>query len=253
MRKITGLIVVLFVCAAEAPASDRKAEFLGAYWILDVAGSVRSGAGALDLDSDLGIRGRKWMILAKGYYKPSRKHRFHFEFVPYRLVGANRLPRTAGFAGTAFQAGEALTTRANVNYFFGGYQYDFVNRERGHFGVLGGLSYFHSRIRLESSPVVRVASDTRSLPLPLAGAGFRVYPLRASNLLNINGDFKGMSLGSYGHYAQGSINAGIGIGRRITLQVGYALLDLDLHDKPGTRAVELRFKGPIFSLQLGDK
>jgi hypothetical protein len=61
-----------------------------------------------------------------------------------------------------------------------------------------------------------------------------------------------MSLGDYGHFLQGAIHGGVGLGRHITVRVGYRVVDADVHRKDLTRGITPRFNGPVFSVQFRD-
>jgi len=252
MQKTLGLCVALLLYANLLEASERGFEFTGAYWLLKANGTVRSGGAPADIKFDLGVRGNKSLILGKAVYRPARKHRILVEFIPYRLRAANVLGRGFAFAGTPFPSGDAIAFKLDVNYFFGGYQYDIVNRERGHIGLLAGLGYFQGKARISSYETGASAKDSRSGPLPLIGMAFRGY-LTDNRLVNINGEVKGMSYGGYGEYLQGMVNLGIGIAKRVTLQIGYTALHADLHDRPGLRGMELRFAGPMISVEFAER
>jgi hypothetical protein len=95
-------------------------------------------------------------------------------------------------------------------------------------------------------------SEQQSFPIPLAGAEGRVFLIPGSRLVNLNGEIKGMSLGDYGHYLQVTGSVGVGLGRHLTLEAGYRLVDADVHRKDQTRGFSPRFSGLLLSLQLRD-
>jgi hypothetical protein len=85
----------------------------------------------------------------------------------------------------------------------------------------------------------------------LIGGEFRYFIIPGKPLLNLNGEVKGMSLGSYGKYVQGDLNAGVVVIRFVRLQAGLNVVDADVHNTAG-RGFKLRFAGPIFSVQVHD-
>ena len=70
------------------------------------------------------------------------------------------------------------------------------------------------------------------------------------NLVELDGELKGMPLGSYGHYLQFAIHGGVNAGRHVTVQAGYMLTDADVHRQDQTRGFMPRFQGPSFGIQL---
>jgi hypothetical protein len=169
------------------------------------------------------------------------------EGVPYRLEGKNTLSRQVTYAGRTYTVQEPIAASAEVNYVFGGYQYDFISRERGHLGALGGVAYLDASGTIRSTRVPISATESERLALPLAGLEFRVF---ATRLVNVNGEVKGMSIGRFGHYVQGSLNLGIRLARWATLQGGYMILDTEVHNRGRTVAFSPRFTGPVLSLQF---
>jgi hypothetical protein len=195
----------------------------------------------VDLKSDLGIQGRKSEALFKVVFKTARKHRLNFEAVPYRFNGANTITRTFSFGGVTFPPHldpstslvvvpiDLLQVRSqiDIDYYFGSYQYDVVSNTRGHAGIVAGVAYFHTKGVLQTPPILTqlysivispVATEERSVPLPLIGGEFRCCLIPTRKLLNINGEVNGMSLGSEGKYVQGNLNAGVAVLPIIRLQ-----------------------------------
>ena len=116
--------------------------------------------------------------------------------------------------------------------------------------MLGGVAYVNATGTIHSARYGFTGVEHQSFAFPLAGMEGRAFVLPHSSLLNLNGSVKGMSLGSYGHYLQTSIQAGITLGRHLTLGAGYMLVDADVHRKDQTRGFTPRFTGPLFSLQV---
>jgi len=255
--RCVSLVAVLVLIPAGAIAEtdvdyeDFHVEFTASYWLLSTTGNIQSGSTSVGLEPDLGIRRNASHFLGKLVLKPARKHRLFFEMVPYRLGGSNVLSRTIEFGGETYNVQEAITSRAEINYLFGGYQYDVVRRRNGHFGILAGVGYMDANGTITGA-TAGTASEKIQVPVPLAGAEFRVFPLRASNRLNFNGEFKGMSFGRFGNYFQAAFNVGVSFGRHVTVQAGYAFQPLDLHEEDRTRRVNPQFRGPLVSLQFRD-
>src|SRR5581483_1092401 len=105
-------------------------EITAGVWPLNSSGNVLSHGITTDFRSDLGITGRAHPLF-KGVVKLAEKHAVTVEFVPYRLDGKNTLTHDVHFNGRTYTAQDTIHWEANVNYVFGGYQYQLVGRDRG--------------------------------------------------------------------------------------------------------------------------
>ena len=266
------VILVLLLCCSAAAADDFHFEITASYWPLNPTGTVVTSTDRVDLKSDLGIQGRKSELMLKVTFKPSRRQRLNFETVPYRLNGGNTVTRPFKFGGATFPEQvivpitglplllNHIDSQTEINYFFGGYQYDIVNGAWGHAGIGAGVAYFHAEAVATIPPSITPVHSTtpaisgteeRSAAIPLIGGEFRYFIIPGKRLLNLNGEVKGMSLGSYGKYVQGDVNAGVAVMRFLRLQAGLNVVDADVHNSAG-RGFKLRFAGPLFSVQLHD-
>jgi len=264
------VILVLLLCCSAAAADDFHFEITASYWPLNPTGTVVTSTDRVDLKSDLGIQGRKSEPMLKVTFKPSQRQRLNFETVPYRLNGGNTVTRPFTFGGTTFPVHVTVSgipftlnhidSKTEINYFFGGYQYDVVNNARGHAGIGASVAYFNAKAVAKITPSQTLVLSTtpalsgieeRSAAIPLIGGEFRYFIIPGKRLLNVNGEVKGMSLGSYGKYVQGDLNAGVAVMRFLRLQVGINVVDADVHNSAG-RGFKLRFAGPLFSVQLHD-
>jgi hypothetical protein len=144
---------------------------------------------------------------------------------------------------------EHITSTAGMNYFYGGYQFDIISRPAGHIGLSVGGAWLSAdgTIRGQNSGIT--ASKSESIGLPLAGFDWRVFPVRRRVLVEINGEAKGMTLGSYGHYVQASVAAGIGAGP-VLIEGGYRIVNFDIHSLNNSSAVSPQFTGPVLSLVI---
>ncbi len=99
-----------------------------------------------------------------------------------------------------------------------------------------------------STTEATTATRTQQLGLPLAGTDFRIFPLPHHRWIGIDGGIRGMSFGQYGHFTQGTANAGVWLGP-VALRGGYQVINALLQEN-GSNAggIAARMKGPIFSL-----
>jgi hypothetical protein len=185
-------------------------------------------------------------------FKPSRKNRIVFETVPYRLEGNQPLTRSFTFSNVTYTVQDRIASRADVNYFFGGYQRDFFSNNLGHGGFLAGVAYLDGDADVRSETRGLSGTESAKVPFPLIGGDFRVFPAPRAPI-KINAEVKGLPLGSYGHYVHTVINVGINLGSRLTAQLGYSLLNADVHEKNNGDGFKLDFRGPVISIQFRDR
>jgi hypothetical protein len=250
--------------AADSPGTSGnnpenfRLELTGSAWLLDSSGTIQgSGVAAfligpgtdIDLVSDLGVKQRQPTFYGRLVIKPGRKHRIVIEGTPIRLEGTNTITRTITYQGQTFIEGQTLQSSADVNYFFGGYQYDIISVPAGHLGFSVGGAYLNATGTIHGIESGLAATKSERLGLPLAGAEGRVFVIPGRRLLEIDGGIRGMAYGGYGHYLEGTVNGGLGFGP-LTLQAGYRAESVDLHSTSnGGNGVDVRLHGPIFSLQ----
>ena len=249
------LFLLLFTVSAQAQTADHEAftvEGTVSAWFLQPSGNVLSNGNRVDFHSDLGLPSRHTSPWVRAILKPSRKNRVVFETIPYRLDGNKQLTKSFTFSNVTYTVQDRIASTAHVNYFFGGYQRDLFSTSRGHGGVLAGVGYFDGEASVKSETRGLQGAESAKVPFPIIGGEFRIFPA-AGGHLNINGEVKGLPLGSYGHYAHAVFNLGIGLGPNLTAQVGYSYLNADVHEKNNGDGFKLGFRGPVISIQFRDR
>jgi len=221
---------------------------------LNTTGQIQSGATPIDFELDFGVQNGRNTFSGKVVGKPARRHRINFETVPYRLSGTNVLNRDFQFEGRTYHIQDTLHSEAKLTHLYGGYQYDFVSNPQGHVGIQGGAAYMDAQASLRSEQAGISATASQKLALPLVGGEFRAFVIPNSDILNVNGEVKGMSFGRYGRYFEVGAHVGLGF-RYLTFQAGYNYTDIDLKDEDPSNLVRIkpRFSGPIFSVQFRDR
>jgi hypothetical protein len=245
MRLLGVFFVLATVLSAQDP-EDFRVEVTASGWSATLTGHVQTAGIPVDLERDLALDDR-WTFFGKLVLKPARKHRILIEGAPYRFEGRNILERTVTFAGQTYTIREDIASTAELTYVFGGYQYDFLSRAAGHLGIQVGVAYVDAAGEIRSIARGITGRHQEQFPIPLVGVEGRgfVVPGRVS----ISGELKGMTLGPYGRFLQGGVDAGVTIGP-VTFLAGYKLLDSDVHEEEGGSGVRPRIAGPVFSIQL---
>ena len=234
--------------AADNP-EDFKIEITGSAWLIDSSGTIQASGTPINLVSDLGVHQQEPTFYGKLVIKPGRKHRIVIEGTPFRLTGHNTLTRTVTYRGQTFTVSQTLKSTADLNYAFAGYQYDVVSGPAGHLGFSVGGAYLDATGTILAVQTGVTATKSITLGLPLAGAEFRVFPVPAHRWLDINGGIRGMGLGGYGHYLEGTVNGGIWLAGHVGFTAGWRGVNADLHESSnGGSGVNVHLSGPIFSV-----
>jgi hypothetical protein len=233
---------------AFSQVDDFRVEVTASAWHTAIEGTLQSGASPIALHGDLNLNDQ-WTFFGKLAFKPARRHRINVEGSPYDFSGTNTLLRTVTFNGRTYTVNDTVASNASLTYLFGGYQYDLVSRDRGHFGLEGGGAYLNGSGTIRSSGTGISATRSETIGLPLAGAEFRVF--LGPGHLNVNGEAKGISLGSYGDYFQGVVNLGAGF-HNVMFQAGYQYLNANIHENRSANPAGISpvISGPIFSIQF---
>ncbi len=238
------------ICSAQSSENpeDFHIEVTGSAWILNTGGRIQANGSPIDLVNDLGAQQNQPTFYGQLVFKPAQKHRIILEGTPFDIHGTNTIDRTVSYRGQTFNVSQALQSTANLTYFFGGYQYDVLSGPRGHLGFSAGAAYLSATGTIDAVQTATVASKSEVIGLPLAGAEFRIFPVRGRRIFEVDGGVRGMGFGSYGHYVQANGNAGIGLGP-LTFQAGYRAVNVDLHQSSnGGSGLSARLQGPVFSV-----
>ena len=243
-------LCLLPAAALAQQVENFRVELTASAWILGTKGTIQSGITPVDLKADLAIEQSKPTFFGRLVVKPTRRNRLIVEGLPYRLTGENTIARQFVFNGRTYTVRDQVTSTADIDAVFFGYQRDVVSRPQGHFGLAAGVAYVNATGTIQSRNFGFTGTEHQSFPFPLAGLEGRAFLIPGSNLLNINGSVKGMSLGDYGHYVDAQVGGGLGLGRHLTIEIGYRVADADVHRKDQTRGFAPRFSGPMVSLQV---
>lgn len=247
-----SLLVLPLAITVQGASSENlesyRLEIAGSSWLLNTAGNVQSGGAAIDFIHDLGFEQQRPTFYGKIVFKPGRKHKIVLEGSPLTFNGLNTIHRSVTYEHQNFNVDETLKTNADLTYLYGGYQYDLLSGRWGHFGLSAGAAYVNATAMILSTTEATTAMRNQKLGLPLAGTDFRIFPLPGHKWVGVDGGIRGMSFGQYGHFAEGTANAGVWLGPFI-LRGGYQVINAMLQET-GSNAggITARMKGPIFSL-----
>lgn len=221
-------------------------------WQFDPTGNLQSSGTTLDLVNDLGVRQQVDGWYGQLIFKPGRKHRIIIEGSPLRVSGSHSSTESFTYNGRTFSFNELLNTRASLDYFFGGYQYDFVSGNAGHLGISIGAAYLNATGTITAPQAGVTSSRSQQIGLPLAGIEGRVFPIPGHPFIDVNGGLRGMDFGSYGHYVEYNINGGLWLFHHLGIHGGYrqtAALLQNNRSSNGSR-LDLTLKGPTVEISM---
>ena len=243
IRVAVAVVVVLTVGMAARPAqaqyrpkstSDRATgetyhvEIAGDFWNPTPDIMIRSDAlgiksDLIDFVNDLGIEKTKFHQI-KVVLRPSTKSKFRFEYTPITYEADTTIHRELIFNGIRYTLALPVHTELEWKAYRFGYEYDFLYKDRGFFGVLFDLKYTDVNAQLVN--VINTEFAEAKAPIPAIGAIGRVYV--APNI-SITGEFSGFPNGivsridenSDGHYFDLDIYGTVNFTDHAGAQVGY--------------------------------
>jgi hypothetical protein len=252
------LVLSTFTCfgASDPPAAqaekgpeDFRIELTGSAWLVGPTGIIQADGTPINFVSDLAVGSQQPHFYGRLVLKPGRKHRIVIEGSPVSFSGSNTIQSSFVFRDHTYDVSQTVATNANVNYAFAAYQYDPLSGRFGHLGFQVGAAYLGVQGTLDG--IQSGISETKSFQagVPLVGTEFRLFPIPRHKIVQIEGMFRGMSVGSYGYFVEGGASAGLRFGP-VSLLAGYREMFANVHQSGDlSEGVALHLKGPIFSLQ----
>ena len=152
----------------------------------------------IDFVEDLGIEKKTFKQL-KVVLRPGLKHKLRFEYTPISYQATSTLRRDIVFNGQRFNIALPVATELDWEAMRFGYEYDFIYRDRGYFGLLLDVKNTKVEASLQNALVGREFVSAQA-PIPAIGAVGRVYfvpnasitaEFSAFKLPDIEEDYKG--------------------------------------------------------------
>ena len=156
-----------------------------------------------------------------------RSHKFRFGYIPIKYEAATTINRTITFQGRTFTVGVPATTEIKENILKVGYEWDFVSREKGFFGVVGELKYAPLAASITAAALAPPAATEQNAPVPTIGVAGRGYP---HPMVSISGEFTGLKVNSSDFEASlwdWDVNGAVTFGKYIGVQGGYRSFTID--------------------------
>jgi len=162
--------------------------------------------------------------------QPARHHKLRFEYIPLSYDGTSRIARRLVFNGQAYPANANVTWAFDWKAYRFGYEFDFINRDRGFGGFLLDLKYTDVGTQLTApvgSTTINEFARQRA-PIPTLGGIGRIY---ISPAISATVEVTGMKIPSVkdkyeAHHLEAQAYATVNVNRFVGAQVGWRSLDL---------------------------
>ena len=220
------------------PATGEKyhVELGGYLWsptpdILITSQSLGIIGSRIDFVEDLGIEKKTFKQL-KVVLRPGQKHKLRFEYTPISYDAIGAIKRDIIFNGQRYPVSLPVATNLQWKAYRFVYEYDFVSRDRGFFGLLLETKYTDVQATLSNILISEFVSA--KAPIPTIGAIGRVYVVPN---ISITGELSGLATGSIGgddyraHYADFDLYGTVNFTNNVGAQVGYRSFNVFYHVK----------------------
>jgi len=236
-----------FRASNPATGESYHVEIAGAFWNPTPEATISSESlgilgTEIDLVADLGIAKTRFKDV-RVVLRPAAKHKFRFEYLPVTYTAETVMRRDIVFNGIRYSIGLPVNSTVTWKTMRGGYEYDFLYRDRWFVGLLLDLKYTDVEATL-ASPVDEEWARARA-PIPGIGGVARVYV--ASNV-SITGEFTYFKLPESvdednryeGRYVDFDLYGTVNFTENVGFQAGYRSLDTSYRNKNDSGAFTLK-------------
>ena len=232
---------------AQLPAENHVVELGVMFWkpspelILSTDTLVGAGVSEVDFVQEFGIEDKYFPEFRATL---GRNHKFRASFVTFDYDAETIISRTIIFQGRRFTIGVPATADITWKVYKFGYEWDFVSRERGFFGVIADLKYNKVEASIDSPALTSAATTDVTAPVPGIGVIGRGY---LGPNVSITGELTGLTL-SRGEdevkFWDFDLYGTVSAGRNFAVQGGYRSVVADYIVDEDTG--DLRMKGLYF-------
>ena len=180
----------------------------------------------IDLKSDLGLTGQHFSELHL-VLRPSNTSKFRLQYIPINYTQSAVIRRTIVFNGQRYSVGLPVNSSLSWKAYRLGYEYDFVQTNRGYAGFLVEAKYTDVQVQLDS-PITSEFARAQA-PIPALGGIGRVYVVPN---ISITVDISGFKLpeklikGTTGHYIDVDVYGTVNFTNNFGAQLGYRSFDV---------------------------
>lgn len=123
----------------------------------------------IDLEEDLGLESSTSVVRVGGYWWLNDRHRLDFSYFDLSRSASVPIKETIEFGDKTFAIDTALETDATMLIFKADYTFAAIERERGFFGVTGGLYVASGELELRERELGSAETQDITSPLPVMG------------------------------------------------------------------------------------
>jgi hypothetical protein len=138
----------------------------------------------IDFVNEFGLEKQTFKQL-KIVLRPARKHKFRYEFTPISFEKEATISRSFVFNGQRYNVSLPVFAELKWDAMRFSYEYDFIYKERGYFGVVLDLKYTRVEAALSNALIGREFANAQA-PVPAIGGAGRVYVVPK---VSITGEF----------------------------------------------------------------
>jgi hypothetical protein len=172
---VLGLSIGASPALAQSGASDRERGSIVVGTFVtnrDTTTRLDSDAGLgtdIDLENDLGLDSSLAVFRIGGDYWTGERHRLDFSVFDLSRSASRQIDKTIEFGDTVFDIDTVVNTKNDLTIYKIDYTYAFLNRDRGYFGLTGGLYVASTKLSLSEATLGTAESEDLTAPLPLIG------------------------------------------------------------------------------------
>lgn len=242
---VVGLLPAA-VHAQDLPAAERY-HLRGEYWrwSVNLDSQLQKGFGndpgtLIDGQQTLGLDGGKSNVV-RGTIRFGKSAKLRGSWTELDYRGDRTSPETFTFGDETFFRGERVITAVKGNLYTADFEYDFVKRKEGFFGLYFGAVYLDADSVLVARGTSKQVAQTGKVPLPILGLNGRTYYGRR---FSFEGEVGGGTIGSRGHVWVTSFTARLHISDRLAAVGGYRRISLRGRDDRDS--VDVKLSGWLF-------
>jgi hypothetical protein len=231
------------------PAEVYWVEGFGALWnpgadLSMASESLGIPGSTINFRDDLGLTDQRFSEV-RLVLRPSRKHKFRFQYIPIQYVQSAIVQRDIVFNGQLFQANLPVNSVIDWKAYRFSYEFDFLAKDTWYAGFVLDFKQTDLRATL-TTPIVEEFRRYAG-PVPALGGTFRIYPIPAASITGEVTMFrlpKNLIANTEADYVDVDFYGTYNFNRFVGAQIGYRSLDLGYSDR--TFLGDLKLKGIYF-------
>ena len=193
----------------------------------------------IDVQANLGVEQTRTYELFL-VLRPGKKHKFRFNYIPQRYDADTTLTGEIIFNGIRFPVNTQVGTTLKWDTYRFGYEWDFISRSQGFFGVI--LEAKYTDVNFELSSPIGLEFVRAKAPIPAIGAIGRVY---IGSYASVTGEFTAFNLPDSidenysAHYYEWDIYGMVNFTNNLGARVGYRSHDVSYRAESDSGSAKL--------------